>query len=436
MQALPAYLPKFEPKPRLRVRTYTFGCKVNLADTVSIESDLERHSGVSILRDEKEPPDVVIVNTCTVTSSADRQARQFLRKIHRKHPDSRIVVTGCYAQADPKTLEGIEGVNSVIPIRDHYAIPAFLGLRRATGEETAPTSHFAGRTRAFLKMQDGCNAYCSFCILPFIRGRSRSVPLEELTKQAKAFEHAGFREIVLTGTHMGAFGRDLRPRVRISDALREIVGTIPGLAIRVSSLEPAALTPDLIRAVKELPEIRPHFHVPLQSGSDRVLQRMNRKYRVERYAERVQALVQTRPRMGLGADVMVGFPGETGVDFEQTVEWIEKLPITFLHVFRFSARPGTRAATLDGAVSDADKYGRMKRLIDLGERKRRAFQASFIGSVQPVLVEKKRDEKGCLTGYTPHYVPVRLEGPDRLMENEIDVRLNRSEGETLVGEAV
>ncbi len=407
---------------------------MNLADSVSIESELGAHEGVTVLRNGEEPPDVVIVNTCTVTSSADRQARQLLRKIHREHPDARIVVTGCYAQADAKAVRAIAGVTHVIPMREQTRIPELLGLDRT--RKIPAEVRFANRTRAFLKLQDGCNSYCSFCVLPFIRGRSRSWPLEELTNRARAFEQAGFREIVVTGTHVGAFGRDLKPKLRFSDALRGISEAVPDTAIRVSSLEPAALTPDVLRAVRDLPRIRPHFHVPFQSGSDRILERMNRKYRAETFAERVGALVQTRPRMGLGTDVIVGFPGETDEDFELTIRWIERLPVTFLHVFRFSARPGTRAAALDGAVAEPVKYARMKRLIALGEEKRRAFHESFVGSVQPVLVENKRDEGNRLAGYTPHYIPVRIQGPDELMGREIDVRLIRREGESVMGEVI
>jgi MiaB/RimO family radical SAM methylthiotransferase len=222
--------------------------------------------------------------------------------------------------------------------------------------------------------------------------------------------------------------------MKLSDALRAIACELPDIAIRVSSLEPAALTPDLIRAVRDLPQIRPHFHIPLQSGSDRILKGMNRKYRVEKYAERVEALVRTRGSMGLGADVIVGFPGETDEDFGMTRRWVEKLPITFLHVFRFSARPGTRAAQMADRVPESAKHSRMKELMELGDRKAQAFRAGFVGSVQPVLVEKKRDGEGRLTGYTPHYVPVRMAGSGRLMEREIDVRLLRLDGDSVIGE--
>jgi threonylcarbamoyladenosine tRNA methylthiotransferase MtaB len=411
-------------KPGPRVRTYTFGCKVNLVDTAQIEKALERAAGARLVSDGSTP-DVVVVNTCTVTAGADRQARQLIRRIHRENPAARVLVTGCYAESEPDLLRKMPGVEVVIPIREQQKIPRFLGFEDVSDEFSAESPK--ARTRAFLKLQDGCNAYCSFCILPYVRGRSRSVPLELLIQQARAFENSGYREIVVTGTHIGTYGRDLTPRLKFSDALRAIALAAPRTAIRVSSLEPMTLTPDVIRAVAENQQFRPHFHIPLQSGSNTVLRRMNRKYRAEHFAERVEKLYRTRPDLGLGTDVIVGYPGETDAEFEETRNLIESLPITFLHVFRFSARPGTKSAKMWDDVPPSLKRARSAELVALGERKQSLFFTSMVGKTVSVLVERKK--RGPFhTGHSPQYVPVHFKGADRLFGNEVDVQLKSLNG--------
>lgn len=413
-------LPQAKNSIRKSIQTYTFGCKVNLFDTVSIENQLKTQLKASI-NSEREEPQAVIVNTCTVTASADRQARQLIRKLHRRYPQARILVTGCYAQAQPQALREIPGVAEVIPIQEQSRIPELLGAR--VKQSIIPQGEFSKRTRAFLKIQDGCNAYCSFCVLPFIRGRSRSIDLKEICDLAKAYEQNGYQEIVVTGTHMGAYGRDLVPRIRFSDALKAIMKAAPKVFIRISSLEPTTLTKDVIRLVSEQDQIRPHFHIPLQSGSDSVLRRMNRKYKVKNYQERIEALSKARSKVAIGADVIVGYPEETEAEFQKTLECIESFPLTYLHVFSFSARPGTRAERFLDNVPSPVKKQRVTSLRKVSLKKRNAFYKQFINRTVPVLVEKKRDKSGWLRGYTPHYVPVRMKGPNRLMEREVDVKL-------------
>ncbi len=418
-------LPTLHHPPK--VRTYTFGCKVNLFDTMTLESRLT-HQGCSVSQ-EGESPDWVVVNTCTVTACADRQARQLIRKIHRQFPAAKIVVTGCYAQAKPKDLENLNGVSSVLPIQEQHRICEVLGLNLEEKDDPIPfTPIFVKRTRAFLKMQDGCNAYCSFCVLPFVRGRSRSIPLEQLCRLASDFQTKGYREIVVTGTHLGAYGRDLNPRVRFSQALKGILEAVPGTFLRVSSLEPTTLTEDFIRLVCENHGIRPHFHIPLQSGSDVILRKMNRKYTIKNYKERIWKLSQSRSQVAIGTDVIVGFCGETEEEFEQTCSCIEELPYTYLHVFPFSARPMTRAQSFPDDVPSKVKKDRVRILRKMSVQKKQSFYSRFLGSAQSVLIEQKRDSLGRLCGYTPHYIPVRLFGPNRLMQREIEVRLNSIEG--------
>lgn len=341
----------------MNFQTYTFGCKVNKADTVAMEERLKKEAGG--VHTKTKAPDLVVVNTCTVTASADRQARQYIRRVHRKHPSAQIVVTGCYAEKEPERFRSVEGVSHVVPIREQWKISETLGLGAAS-KELVPIERFGDQTRAFLKMQDGCNAYCSFCVLPYVRGRSRSIPLKDLVTQAESFERNRYREIVVTGTHIGVYGHDFQPRTRLSNALCEILEKTQSLSIRVSSLEPTTLTPDIIRLVSEEGRIRPHFHIPLQSGSDDVLRRMNRKYRTRNYADRIRALARTRDEMAIGADVIVGYPLETQSEFDETVDSISSLPITYLHVFPFSPRPGTRAGTLMDNVQGDEKHRRLK----------------------------------------------------------------------------
>ncbi|HLG20600.1 MAG TPA: tRNA (N(6)-L-threonylcarbamoyladenosine(37)-C(2))-methylthiotransferase MtaB [Bdellovibrionota bacterium] len=417
----------------VRVKTYTFGCKVNLADTVRMEQSLVQTGQCQLIRNG-DRPDVVLVNTCTVTASTDRQVRQLLRRVHREHPAAKIVVTGCYAEAAPEKLKEFGGVTNLLRITEQASLPAHLGFSLPTYPGEAILEEFSGRTRAFLKMQDGCNSYCSFCILPYVRGRSRSIPLAQLCAQVRQFERKGYREIVITGTHLGAYGRDLSPRTRLPEAIEAISKAAPAVALRVSSLEPTTLTPDFIRLVATRANLRPHFHIPLQSGSDPILRRMNRKYSVDLFARRIRALAGARETISIGTDIIVGFPGETEENFERTIRSMEELPFTYLHVFPYSPRPKTRAMSYEDDVPPAVKKERVRRLRALSRQKQRRFSSLFLGTTQSVLVERKRDRLGRLCGYTPHYVPVRLHGADRLMGHEIEVSLLQLEGDVVRGE--
>ncbi len=420
-------LPKYAQSPifPLRVKTYTFGCRVNQADTERIEDRFGDDPGRFDLASAGDP-DVVVINTCTVTEGADRQARQMIRRLHREHPQAEIVVTGCYADPGKKALERIEGVTSVVPIAGQAQLPQLFGSK--VGEMTEKRgAKRARRTRAILKVQNGCNAYCSFCPLPKIRGRSASLPLEEVLDEAQRLAAAGHRELVLSGTHVGAYGRDLSPKTRFSDLIGKILQAMPDIWLRISSLEPATLSPDLISLVETEPRIRPHFHIPLQSGSDAVLKRMNRKYGTATYAKKVCALVQTRPDIAIGADVIVGYPGETESEFSDTVSFLKTIPIHYLHVFPFSPRPQTRAAAVMDDVSATEKKRRGAILRAWGNERKREFYERFLGEATQVIFERKRDEQNRLTGITPNYIPIRAESPDRLMETEVEVRLKEIE---------
>ena len=424
-------LPNMQAEKRLKIQTFTFGCKVNRADTVALESLFRPTCSVA---EQGEVPDIVVVNTCTVTEQADRHARQLIRRVHREHPKARIVVTGCSVEADPSKFSRIDGVELVVPIEEQKTIPEKLGLQVLDGKDIGPIEKFSGLTRAFLKLQNGCNAYCSFCVLPYVRGRSYSLSLKELKTQLLTYKANGYREVVLTGTHIGAYGRDLTPRTRFSDVLRQLIDAVPNIQFRISSLEPTTLTPDVIRVIREYPQIRPHFHIPLQSGSQSVLKRMNRKYKIENYIQRVSDLSRVREHVSIGTDVIVGFPGETDEEFEETRKLLLSLPITYLHSFRYSPRPKTKSYELKDDVLGNVKRDRMSELKKIDLEMRENFYKKFFGTEQRVLVETKRDPEGRLTGYTPHYVPMRFDGPDRLMEKEVDVRLVKMKGDAVIGE--
>lgn len=407
------------------VHTYTFGCKVNLFDTSSIERLLEKKGGATVDDRQFKTPDTVVVNTCTVTEAADKQARQLIRKISRKHPNAKIVVTGCYAQSKPQEIKEMTGVSHVVSLNDQYKLPQMLGWNNEEAKEEYLTV-YSKRTRANLKLQNGCNAYCSFCILPYIRGRSSSIELNHLLEQARFYQEQGHHEIVLTGTHVGGWGRDLNPRRRFSEAVQAIIDVVPNMNIRISSLEPTTLTPDLIKVIRNNPQIQPHFHIPLQSGSDTVLRRMNRKYKIKNFRDRINALFATKPNTSIGTDAIVGYPGETNEEFQQTYDLLVELPINYFHVFPYSPRPGTKSNTLVDDVPFEVKKERVNILRKLSQEKRAAYFSNFVQSEQKILVEKSRDDQGRLCGVTAHYIPVRFEGADRLMRREVEVRLLKS----------
>lgn len=401
--------------------TYTFGCKVNQFDTSQMELDVSQDSRWRI-NDKTKEPNAVLINTCTVTESADKQARQLVRRIQRKHPEAKVVVTGCYAQSRPQDFENL-GVTSIIPMKEQAKLGESLDLDKNHAKEMKELPTVFRRTRAFLKMQDGCNAYCSFCILPYVRGRSRSIELEKIIELAQSYETHHYSELIVTGTHIGTYGRDLNPRMKLAEALQQMLDETESINMRISSLEPTTLTPDIIRLSRNNERIMPHFHIPMQSGCDSVLRRMNRKNTVENYVSRVTKLSESKPNMGLGADVIVGFCGETDSEFEQTRSVVAQLPFTYLHVFPYSPRPDTKASGFEDTVPVEEKKRRVHVLRQIAKQKSKAFCEKHQGRTVPVLLEKKRDEDGKITGHTHNYIRVKVDGPDRLMEMQVDVKL-------------
>jgi threonylcarbamoyladenosine tRNA methylthiotransferase MtaB len=424
-----------------------FGCRATEADASALRRAL-LGTGMTLVS-EHRAADVVVLNTCTVTSAADAQAREAIRKIHRANPAARIVVTGCYAQRAPQELAAIEGVSWVVGNSRQNEIPWILGgsppdsaashdflpLDQLAGDqamslERGPAKILTGdmfaqsalsprfalsftqqddRTRPILKIQDGCNHRCSYCVIPFVRGSSRSLPPDEVVREVLELVSAGAKEIVLSGINLGSYGRDLSPRAALSETVRRILDETALNQLRFSSIEPQDVTEDFVALVASSDRIAPHFHVPLQSGSDRILRAMHRWYRADHYAERVRLIRRLLPHAAIGADVIVGFPGEAREDFQTTISFIAELPFTYLHVFSFSPRPGTQAEQLADPLPAAEIRERARTLRKLSEQKSAAFRASQAGeTLRALTLACSRDNwTEALTG---NYLKVRIPG--------------------------
>lgn len=398
-----------------------FGCRAAQADGAALETVLQSR-GFELSPDASEA-DWVIVNTCTVTSEADQDARQAVRRIHRMNPSARILVTGCYAQRAPEEAASLPGVVWVVGNSHKVGIPELLAepapetefyhsqirVGDIFAEKTflsAPVEDASGdRTRPNLKIQDGCNNRCSFCIIPFVRGRSRSAPADDVVEQVRRL--AGkYREVVLSGINLGRWGRESCGKMRLADLLRRLLDETPIERIRLSSVEPMDWSDDLLGLVAESPRLAKHVHAPLQSGSDAVLRRMHRKYRPRHYADRIQKARRLMPDAAIGADVMVGFPGETDAEFEETRRFITGLPFTYLHVFTYSARPGTPAAECPDQVPMAVRKERNRILREIAAAKNREFRSTFAGRSLSVVTLEQR-----CTALSSNYIKVELASP-------------------------
>ena len=427
----------------------TLGCKANQFDSQVMRTSLQR-SGFEFIP-FPQPADIYIINTCTVTHRADFQSRQLIRRAHRLNPSSLIVVTGCYAQVYPEEVRKVEGVGLVLGNGEKASIGDFLGNPRpgsgtmvsvgdiAREEEIgdADVDGFSGHTRAFLKIQDGCNASCAYCIIPRARGRSRSLDLLRVIHRLQRLQERGFREVVLTGIHLGVYGSDLSPSTSLVELCTRIEENAAPQRIRLSSIEPADFRPELIRCIASSPRLCNHLHIPMQSGDDEILRRMKRNYDGQSFADLIQTLVRHIPDLNIGVDVIVGFPGEGEKQFRKTYELLEKLDIGYLHVFPYSRRRGTEAYEFPHQVDPQTKKARCEALRALDRRKRSAFHRRFIGRELEVLVEGKRDKhNGRLTGHSRNYIPVLIEGSDDLVNREVRVWVTALEDGRVAGHVV
>lgn len=408
-----------------RVLAITLGCKLNYAETSSILDGFVRDGWEITTGDDK--PDLVIVHTCAVTGQAGQKSRRQIRKMIKQYPQSRIAVTGCYAQLAPDSIERIEGVDVILGSKEKFILQKYItGCKETlyrevsspgTIKEAVPAHSLVydrkwGRTRAFLKIQDGCDYGCAYCIIPFARGNSRSVPLQTVLAGAGKLAEAGYHEIVLTGVNIADYRSE---GATIVELLQELEA-VDVSRIRISSIEPDVLSDRLIDAVAVSSKIMPHFHLPLQSGSDDILAAMRRRYTSAGYRQRLLKAVETIPDCAIGADVMVGYPGETEADFQATFKLLESLPAAYLHVFTCSLRPGTALAGQVSSgvrqkISSRTSRARSRLLLDLAERKQREFTLQYTGKTLDVLFEEYKAAKGgasMIAGYSRNYIRVQL----------------------------
>ncbi len=468
-----------------KFKIITLGCKVNQAESEAIAGRLAEAQWAPA--GSNEAADLCIVNTCAVTQRAGMQSRQAVRRAIQGHPTACVAVTGCYAQTDPQALEKIKGIACLIDQKDKLRLPEILSacsgaecsLRErlpasmASRQDAAPTeiagpaasflspplakgvggilesagcgvsensvltpvlSAAGARTRPFLKIQDGCDAFCSYCIVPYARGPCRSAAFQAVLDGVSRLADQGFQEVVLTGIHLGAYGKDLELRRNLAELLHAILQRPDAVRIRLSSIEPLELTDAIIDLAAGSERICRHFHVPLQSGDAQVLKRMGRPYSPELFSDRIAQIHRRLPEAAVGADVLVGFPGETDAAFEATYALVEALPLTYLHVFPFSARPGTAAFGFSDRVPAEHIRTRCSRLRQLGSRKRLAFHRRFIGRPVQVLTEGRRDpQTGLLKGVSSNYLPVLFEGGDERMHRTVAVCISGADAVRLRG---
>jgi threonylcarbamoyladenosine tRNA methylthiotransferase MtaB len=414
-----------------------FGCRATQADGAAIERQLADCGLERALAAGNA--EVVILNTCTVTRTADQDARAAIRRIHRENPACRILVTGCYAQRAPQEIAALPGVTWVVGNSHKHQVaeiaagtpvggsPGFVSLAQlanarsetVVGDIFAHTELLAApvfdadiaseRTRPNLKVQDGCDNRCSFCVIPYVRGQSRSLKLEKVLAEVKSLVALGYREVVVSGINLGRWGRDFKPVMRFEDLVRTILAETDLERLRLSSIEPMDWSEELISLVASSPRIARHAHVPLQSGSDRVLRRMHRKYRPWHYRERIRRIREAMPEAAIGADVMVGFPGETDEDFDETRRTIDELPFTYLHVFTYSPRPGTPAASMLDQVPVHTARERNRVLRQIAAAKKLAFQRSFVGKTVEAITLSVFDGQ-YTEALTDNYLKLRLVG--------------------------
>ena len=426
--------------PTKRVAFHTLGCKLNFSETATISRDFLRHGFEKV--DYRDTADIYVLNTCSVTENADKEARKLIRQAKRRNPESAIAVIGCYAQLKPNDIAAIDGVDIVLGAGEKFNLLNYLdsidlngGAKVIQSEidhvHTFTPSYSTGeRTRSFLKIQDGCDYTCSFCTIPMARGESRSDTIDKTLEVAKEVAETDTREIVLTGVNIGDFGKgsdetffDLIQQLEQLDGIDRI---------RISSIEPNLLTNEIIQFCASSQKFMPHFHIPLQSGSDKILSAMRRRYKRDLYEERVAKIKSIIPHACIGVDVIVGFPGETDDDFLDTYNFLNELDISYLHVFTYSERPNTDAVEMGEVVPKETRAERSKMLHILSDKKRRYFNDQFIGKDRPVLFETMKNGK--IQGHTDNYIQVQVDGDTNLINTIHPVSLIKNQGSFIDGQ--
>ena len=428
----------------MRTAIYTLGCKVNQYETQAMEAELTRRGHTLVPFDGEA--DAYIINTCTVTAVSDKKSRQMIRQARKRSPHAIVAVCGCYAQTDPEAVEALEvdlvmGTNDRMGFLDRLealspdggqVVDVDDALRRRAFERL-PAGGLEGRTRAMLKVEDGCVNFCTYCIIPYARGPIRSLPAAEAAAQAAKLAEEGYKELVLTGIEISSWGRDLEGKPELMDLIEAVCAAAPDCRVRLGSLEPRTITADFCRRGAAIPNLCPHFHLSMQSGCDSVLKRMNRKYDTARYYESVRLLREYFDRPGITTDLIVGFPGETEEEFVQTLDFVQKCAFSAMHIFPYSRRSGTPAAAMAGQCSNAVKEERAHRAGEVARGLRQAWLESWVGQTLPVLFEEEKD--GLWRGHAPNYTEVFVSSQG--LHNVIrDVKITGLHGEGLLGELV
>ena len=426
----------------MKVAIYTLGCKVNQYETQAMEQELRRrgHEVVPFSR----AADAYVVNTCSVTAVSDQKSRQMLSRARREHPESVVAVCGCYSQTHPEDVRSLPvdliagsgdrmGFLDLLEseVADRRPLEALDRSFERRKFESLPAGGLEGRTRAMLKVEDGCVNFCSYCIIPYARGPVRSLPLEDAAEQAKELSKAGYREIVLTGIEISSWGCDLKTGQSLIDLIEALNTAAPELRLRLGSLEPRTVTEDFCRRAAALENLCPQFHLSLQSGCDATLKRMNRKYDTARYLQSVELLNRFFDRPAVTTDLIVGFPGETEEEFTQTLEFIRRCAFARMHIFPYSIRPGTPAAEME-QMPHAAKEARAHRAAAVAEELRTAYLRGCVGACYPVLYEQPKD--GAFAGHAPNYTEVHVTAGENLHNRVISTRIIGVEGDALLGE--
>lgn len=427
----------------------TLGCKVNQYESSFIKESLEKSGFLYV--PFNSVADIYIVNTCSVTSKASFQSRQLLRRAKKLNPEATIAAIGCYSQVEAEELSRLQTSTHILGTAEKSNIVDFLmvpgifsnpftkvsGTRNCKLFTPQPIDKFSEHTRAFLKIQDGCDAYCSYCIIPYSRGGSRSLPCEDIQNQVERFLRQGYKEIVLTGIHLGKWGNDFTPSLSLYFLLDKIGQALTSCRLRLSSIEPLELTEEILNLIARQSQFCPHLHVPLQSAAPDVLKRMNRPYSPEEYEERFWKSYKLIPDLAWGADIIAGFPGETREDFLKTYVFIEKLPLAYIHVFPFSPRPNTPAANFPKQVEGSEKNKRTALLRKLGIKKRKEFYSRFIGKRLEILVESEnKTHRGLYQGFSPNYLRVLFPGSSNNINKRIMVKPEKYSAGSLLGVSV
>ena len=420
---------------------HNLGCKVNAYETEAMQEMLEK-AGYEIVP-FKEGADIYIINTCTVTNIADRKSRQMLHRARKMNPGAIVVAAGCYVQAQAEKQEvdpcidivlGNNRKKDLIAVLEEYeknkeadtCLEEVEDISRTREYETLSLTRPGDHTRAYIKVQDGCNQFCTYCIIPYARGRVRSRAVEDVIREVRSLAENGYREVVLTGIHLSSYGIDFDGERHLLELIRA-VHEVEGISrIRLGSLEPGIITEEFAESISSLPKMCPHFHLSLQSGCDDTLRRMNRRYTSAEYYEKCQILRKYFDHPALTTDVIVGFPGETEEEFRQSMEFVDKVDFYETHIFKYSRREGTKAAAMDGQVSEQVKAQRSALMISLGERKRKTYEESFVGKDVEVLVEEPAiiGGKAVQTGHTKEYIKIALEQEEDLRNQIVKIRID------------